>query len=659
LNLKKSSGLLLAWLLVFYSIVLASNCSKVRLAQSFRSEVTKSELKSSYFKPPTETRGPQRLVFIVDMSHSMVNGTCPTDIDGASPSNPGSSCQNFAWARDRDGHRLESIKNLLLETERAIADGLDIDLKIAIFPFTGGFKQIQRDLNWDVSFYPLRQYNYFLPVNESLRYIDVLLNQHNMSVKESSTNPITDPFMGTSVPAKALDKAIEKTLFDMNSLKEEGTLDSALYEVYLVSDGVPSPTIEDFEVTMNLLNCPSACMPGESGTCSPQICISALSEMRQNWGEPENNELEVVVSKIDSIKSLPLFYGEGQLRFSFLQIHPDRIESERNKPENNFIKMANSFFPQDAYANLVSDDFPTKPNFLMKKDFESFQMTAFYALNVNYRVGDNGQLIVDSDGDGLDDETEIKLGTDPLNSHSLGHGVCLDSIAVKPEYRDICLLSAEALQCDSEIDIDADGLSECEEMILRSNPLDYDQDGDSIPDGLEVIYGFFLNENDSRLDTSGDNSSNVVHFGSNASPYPHHQSIDRSALVSFVKKLLGRELFTNEGGQLAQTEGYQIEITNFPVAKLRGESIHPKRYRDRQKSETSLIGPMQLPFGGAPINKNRVRLFARVVDINNPTKARWLTSWHETSSGESIRNFLVDLSLLETTFARDGINAGE
>jgi hypothetical protein len=84
---------------------------------------------------------------------------------------------------------------------------------------------------------------------------------------------------------------------------------------------------------------------------------------------------------------------------------------------------------------------------------------------------------VDSDGDGLTDEEEVALGTDPFDSDSDGDGV-LDGTEV-----DIAAGSG----CPDPLDADSDddGLSDGEEVALGTNPCDPDTDGDGIIDSLD------------------------------------------------------------------------------------------------------------------------------------------------------------------------------
>lgn len=101
----------------------------------------------------------------------------------------------------------------------------------------------------------------------------------------------------------------------------------------------------------------------------------------------------------------------------------------------------------------------------------------------------------DSDGDGLTDAEEIKLGTDPLNPDTDGDGVG-DGIEVRlasPNSAFDPLVPAVFKECltlaDPTADHDIDGLTDCEEAVLRTDPFLADSDRDGVPDWVEVRLG--------------------------------------------------------------------------------------------------------------------------------------------------------------------------
>lgn len=82
----------------------------------------------------------------------------------------------------------------------------------------------------------------------------------------------------------------------------------------------------------------------------------------------------------------------------------------------------------------------------------------------------------DSDGDGLTDEEEAKLGTDPFKADTDGDGLT--------DYEEVKVYKTDPLNPDT----DFDGLSDGDEVKkYKTNPLDRDTDKGGVADGHEVI----------------------------------------------------------------------------------------------------------------------------------------------------------------------------
>jgi gliding motility-associated-like protein len=93
---------------------------------------------------------------------------------------------------------------------------------------------------------------------------------------------------------------------------------------------------------------------------------------------------------------------------------------------------------------------------------------------------------IDSDGDGLTDQEEINIGTDPTNPDTDGDGIPDgQEVANGSNPLDPCSPNLNAGPCDQ----DGDGLTNAEEIVLGTNPTNPDTDGDGIPDGEEVANG--------------------------------------------------------------------------------------------------------------------------------------------------------------------------
>jgi hypothetical protein len=120
----------------------------------------------------------------------------------------------------------------------------------------------------------------------------------------------------------------------------------------------------------------------------------------------------------------------------------------------------------------------------------------------------NGELVADSDSDGLDDALEQQLGLDPANPDSDGDGY-RDGIeyftpgGLDPRTAD------DGCAGDAALDRDRDGLRDCEERASGTLPLNPDSDGDLVLDGLEVLLGTAPTRDDTNSDDDLDGVANL------------------------------------------------------------------------------------------------------------------------------------------------------
>nr|MDE7365310.1 cellulose binding domain-containing protein [Ruminococcus sp.] len=114
----------------------------------------------------------------------------------------------------------------------------------------------------------------------------------------------------------------------------------------------------------------------------------------------------------------------------------------------------------------------------------------------------NWQNMPDTDGDGLPDKFEIFIGTDPDTQDSDGDNL--------PDGYELMILgsdptdaySLDSIFSDGEYDSDNDGLSNYNEYLLGTNPLNIDSDYDNLSDGDEVnIYSTDPTNPDTDSDT--------------------------------------------------------------------------------------------------------------------------------------------------------------
>lgn len=85
----------------------------------------------------------------------------------------------------------------------------------------------------------------------------------------------------------------------------------------------------------------------------------------------------------------------------------------------------------------------------------------------------------DTDGDGLNDDKEANMGTNPLSADSDGDGL--------KDNEELMIYNTKPLNPDS----DGDGLTDYEEIsVYGSDPLSVDSDGDGYSDGEEIQNGY-------------------------------------------------------------------------------------------------------------------------------------------------------------------------
>ena len=109
----------------------------------------------------------------------------------------------------------------------------------------------------------------------------------------------------------------------------------------------------------------------------------------------------------------------------------------------------------------------------------------------------------DTDSDGLTDDEEASLGTDPNNQDSDGDGI--------PDGREVNSLGSNPLDTDT----DSDGLTDALEVDHSCSVNQPDTDGDGLGDAFEANSGF---SECSQSDTDGDGDDDLAEFSIGTDP---------------------------------------------------------------------------------------------------------------------------------------------
>jgi uncharacterized protein YegL len=277
----------------------------------------------------------------------------------------------------------------------------------------------------------------------------------------------------------ALDAAFQVLVNDMRNTDEKARSRSK-YVVIFVSDGMPNPVTED----------PPA-------NTDDRI----LTRVRDIWKLESEQQLREL--------KLHTVYLAGQTPPQYQQVPVALLKNMADEGHGTFRNIGNG-----ERINFITVDFTSfRRVFILK---------SFYVANRNTRPG--YEQATDSDGDGLSDDYERLIGTDPTKADTDGDGF---SDLLEDRLRNAGFDPLDPGDADCAVtptddynrrDEDGDGLRNCEERFLGTSPRVFDTDADGIPDGLEVLFGLNPVADDATLDLDHDGAPNGVEVRAHFDP---------------------------------------------------------------------------------------------------------------------------------------------
>lgn len=295
------------------------------------------------------------------------------------------------------------------------------------------------------------------------------------------------------------------------------------YEVLFLSDGVPEP------------RCRSGCNDGDTtpdslyGVCNytgdipEDVYVDMLSQC------PDYNQPIQVLQKVQDIIALGDFYGVGEIRMNtILLFAPADVVAQmcgdvtqfgyvREEAEPLLRSMAAEGGGTFRDVNISTDiDF-------LDFDYESlrapYEMVEFFGLNVSALSSGGEGALPDSDMDGLEDSWEFDHDLERLERDSDGDRFS-DFFEVTFQAQGFDPLDGDvpAIGCLGDQDRDGDGLLECEEVFLGTDPQQPDSDGDRIDDGVELRMGTDPTVHDTLVDHDFDGRLSGFEIKTGTSP---------------------------------------------------------------------------------------------------------------------------------------------
>lgn len=301
--------------------------------------------------------------------------------------------------------------------------------------------------------------------NDRAAFYNFILDQHARSsgLDGGNTNYLD-----------ALDQVIQLIQDDVAAAQAATPKISSNYVIFYVSDGVPRVS-SGIQPTQQILN-----------------MIDAL-----NVYQEANKE----------------FVENIQLNTAYYYSSPD--DPNARQTLNDMASQGNGGFLEFGAGQNI--DFS---RFAIPLRIARFDLKEFWVFNTN-TVWENGKLKRDADADGLSDELEISLGSNPnaydTDANGAGDGVeyRLSAKTSPCQYDDCRYVGVPYNTCSSVLyvstppfftDTDKDFLNDCEERLLGSDYLNPDTNYDYIPDHLAFINETNMTElsNAVFLDPDGD-----------------------------------------------------------------------------------------------------------------------------------------------------------
>ena len=545
---------------------------------------------------------------------------------------------------DFDGLRLTIVKKWIKQLRDNLEGEQRRAAQVLIIPYTSGaamkslINRINLDFKSHLSFLDLEDPR----INQLLNDLeDVHKETKEKAIDPENFHRWKNPLMGTSSPAEILDPLYEALREDMTLLSDAGGLEQARYDMIFLSDGKLTPIKEHVDTALKIHKDCNTCIDPDDENSEqncPGICGQLKENIEASIGQSDLNDEKILKFKMNRIQNLRRWFGSGRIVNHFVQVNDPYYEKVyRQEGNKSLFEIYYDMFKKYRYNYkpwvLNGHDLPF--DLATGLDEHNYLLTGIIILNSNVRINTEGELDLDSDGDGLFDHEEKLANTDPLNPRS--DGVCLDSISVHEAHKKSCAKIVDlAMGCSPYLDSDMDSLNECEEELLGTNPFDFDTDGDLIPDYFEWIYKFNPLLSDKTYDTNSDGIVNIKAFLSGLNPNQDFNDINENYLIRF--KL--NERFENRNGQEnLWTNTLSIDLENFPFlhGALSGpiKGSHPSYndcflYRSRVSSEPHRscelysIDLNKMFFGtNSSSNENTGIALAKLRDKNNDQNIKW------------------------------------
>lgn len=237
---------------------------------------------------------------------------------------------------------------------------------------------------------------------------------------------------------------------------------------------------------------------------------------------------------LDKVRSIALFETEEKLLVEGIQVNTGYYYSDPVEPAARQILNDMSLAGSGDFSEFGAGQEIDFSRFAVPLRISKYDMKELWVVNIN-TLWQGNRLVRDSDSDGLSDEFEAQIGSNPNLYDSDGNGVgdgveyrisggtraCKDPMcgtAMADPYTTCRSLRVNGVYPDT----DGDFLNDCEEKLLGSNREDFDSNSDYIPDDLSF-----------RVNMSMSDMTDVSHIDPDFDGYSDYQELKLNTPMRF------------------------------------------------------------------------------------------------------------------------------
>ena len=263
-----------------------------------------------------------------------------------------------------------------------------------------------------------------------------------------------------------------------------------------------------------------------------------------------------LVRRTEDLRQLAARYGAGEVTIQPVYVRANADPAARQQA---------AAIARAGGTELIETDPANLKNTLNSINYASLQrslkLKRLIAFNRN-AVSRNGQLLVDTDGDGVPDDDEVNYGTRPDEPDSdldfINDGI---EIRMAMDPLNFTVISG----CAAQSDTDGDRLYDCEERVLGTDGCITDTDGDGLPDFVEYHAGTNPLVAEDLDDTDRDGHSNVeevlMHTDPNSADIAYAQNRGYGYFIS-ENDPAGKPIVTPDGRQCYEIDAYNLSLVN-------------------------------------------------------------------------------------------------